>query len=262
LPSAVASPLVPGTSIQQINGKRVLRIQLSKDQVQREKQLEFGREQSAKLSNPKSKLGNGVARPMWGDCSGFYSSWDECGGWDSIEYWREDFYGAHQILETVVVKGRRKDECSVAVTSEFGDSYASCDDLKNLFTVPGSQEALTQQGQELEARGLKDIVIDGVDDFVSEVTKPVQKCAKTSPISAIDTPDKDAQQNYIAARDAILTTFAGNINSLRTGDRVDVQYPTGWVVRFIIYSWNVKDGDFWMSKYLDGKANPKNTPCK
>ena len=96
-----------------------------------------------------------------------------------------------------------------------------------------------------------------------------QRCAVATSLNPIKTPDHDeaagASNNWILARNAVVETFSGNWSSVWRGHRVDVKYPNGDTVRFIILSVtgspNIENRDVSLRKYLSGVPSGEKSPC-
>ncbi len=73
-----------------------------------------------------------------------------------------------------------------------------------------------------------------VATIIPVVSPLLPKCAVTTNLNLIKTPDQDAGQNWLIAKDAIILAFGTNWGSVRIGQRVDVKYPSGDVVRLIL----------------------------
>nr|WP_295077073.1 hypothetical protein [uncultured Roseateles sp.] len=109
------------------------------------------------------------------------------------------------------------------------------------------------------------VVVAAITDNVELLFPLLDKCVKTPIVNErVRSPDADMIYDYYLARDSIGQTYAGNTSVLRAGMRVDVAYPVGQTVRFIIYSVDYGQQPVVTSlgRFLDGIPNPQNTPCK
>lgn len=104
----------------------------------------------------------------------------------------------------------------------------------------------------------------------ADLLSPLQPtCAVATALNPIQTPDQDAAgnngTNWWLARNAIVQTFSGNWGSVWRGHRVDVKYPNGDTVRFIILdvsnSPNIQNRDVILRKYLSGVPSGERSPC-
>lgn len=59
----------------------------------------------------------------------------------------------------------------------------------------------------------------------------------TPSTNAVKTPDQDEAQDWYVTKASIISAFLGDLGSLRFASRVDVQYPSGWISRFIVTSY-------------------------
>jgi len=94
----------------------------------------------------------------------------------------------------------------------------------------------------------------------------LDKCVLVDPSNAIKTPDQDESLGYFAAQMFANNTYAGN-DVLRRGVRMDVKYPYGQTVRFVVtgVSTNPSSGTKSVSgvkRLFDGIPDPQKTPCK
>ena len=105
----------------------------------------------------------------------------------------------------------------------------------------------------------------GIVQIAGYVSPVLPKCAVTTTMNPIKTPDQDDRERWLLAKGAILTTFASNWNSVRLGQRVNVKYPSGDVVQFIltnvIQNPDLQGRGVEVSKFLDGIPRGGNAPC-
>lgn len=104
-----------------------------------------------------------------------------------------------------------------------------------------------------------------VADAANALSPLLQKCATTTAANAIQTPDQDSGFAWFLARDAVVSAFSGNWGSVSRGQRVDVKYPNGDVVRFFILSVtdspNIRDRDVGLVRFLSGVPSGEKSPC-
>lgn len=108
-------------------------------------------------------------------------------------------------------------------------------------------------------------VSEVIFEFLTQVITVLDKCVTTPPSNPVKTPDQDKDRGYFLAMDSITQTYAGNVRMLRPGMRVDVQYPIGQTVRYLITSTSTDRGFKEVTglvRFIDGVPDADNTPCK
>jgi hypothetical protein len=109
-------------------------------------------------------------------------------------------------------------------------------------------------------------------DMAATVYPLQQKCAVATNDNPIKSPDEDQAANigrggaYPLARSAMLTAFSGNFGSLMRGQRVDVSYPSGHIVRFVILevmpaSPESGGNDLKIRRFISGATSGEKSPC-
>ncbi|MBH9579279.1 hypothetical protein [Inhella proteolytica] len=115
------------------------------------------------------------------------------------------------------------------------------------------------QAMRLRGLGFQKISDDTVKMVVGVLLEKLPKCAPTSSVSPINTLDRDLGYDYYQAKQSILSSYAGQTSLIRIGNRVDVKYPTGLPVTFVIerFDYTTKAMVIWPV----GFADPSETPC-
>jgi hypothetical protein len=179
-----------------------------------------------------------------------HDTWEVSDSWDSGE--------DSVTVQSIIVIGDRL-ECSAhLVVNVWGSSWLSCDEAREL-----------QGDIAIQASGLPDrvigIIVDAVEQVIDDYFLVLPKCAVATTLNPIKTPDQDRTQDWRLAKDAVIVAFDSNFGSLSPGQRVDVKYPSGDVVRFIItstaYAPLVQNRSVGLTPYLSGVPKAGTSPC-
>lgn len=99
----------------------------------------------------------------------------------------------------------------------------------------------------------------------SQLSPVLPRCAVATNLNAIKNPDQDRTRGWWLAVNAVVVTYAGNWDSVRLAQRVDVRYPSGDTFRFIIIevkrSSDIALRNLRLEPYLDGVTSGDPTPC-
>lgn len=241
-------------------------IRLTKDPVQRAADFDRIRriltamKSQANVQDSTNKDG-GASTNSFGDCGGFWDNSYDCSGGNL--YIEDSFWASgYNILARVRVTGQS--QCTIAIESGIGNGIAGCGDvyvwINDVFPPNIDKRTIATNTGDILAP-----VVEVVKELATVISPLLPKCAVTPPANAIKNPNQDAQIDYGIAKDSIVNTYMGNLSSIRAGVRVDVQYPSGWVARFLI-TWiaetqhGVLPGNISMNRMSDPPASE--TPCK
>jgi hypothetical protein len=178
---------------------------------------------------------------------------------DGEDFVRVDFWDVYDSrgnwgeAETIIIVASRS-PCTVLASGAWGSGDALCDDLSPIAA-----------GQVGEAKEISSQIIAFLEPVIQLIFVVLPKCAVTPPTNAVKTPDQDRSQKFFLARRTVIETFASNFSFIEAPNRVDVKYPSGDVIRFVItsvtYSDNLGDRDVELDVFLNGQADPRNSPC-
>jgi len=231
-----------GTAVSGVEraNKGVLRITLSKDPVERARQVQFVQDKigeatvhraNKSISQNDNDLiagGSGCSSIDDDGAGGCVNTWEvSTGGW-----YGGDGYGSAYVqqvvhLEPVTVTGQSMG-CRVWVSSNWGGGYVPCNEFANHM-----QTEFEPLRNRVGPAGFKNILGD-IGNLVDIVTPLLPTCATVPTSDSIKNPDADEAIQWKAAGEAIAKANAGNFGSLRKYQRSDVKYPNGSVVQLII----------------------------
>lgn len=150
--------------------------------------------------------------------------------------------------------------CRVNAVGMWGTSFAPCDDVHALISD------FSLASWEHVDKGKIVAATLALATAAVELLSPIlPRCAVATTLNPIQSPDQDEAEGWRLAVDAIVWTYSGSFNQVRAGQRVDVKYPSGDAVRFLI--WDVTRDpvpafrQVSIRPFLDGIPNPSNARC-